>query len=249
MQNRYVGDIGDFIKLALLRHVGSGRRLGVAWYLYPDEDHNSDGRHISYLRDHARWRHLDPELHDGLNEIVKANRSVAWLERAGFLTASYSGEILVSAGLPPSERSTWRTDWFRRVLADLTDAEIVFADPDNGLVDDEPRRRRTKRFGKQLPLDEARRLADGRSAILYHHNTRFKGGHDAEIDHWLKRLGYDTLAVRANSYSCRTFFILNPDGETVKRAESFCDKWSGHGVRLHANAARHGQACITDDQR
>ena len=43
MQNRYTGDIGDFAKYGLLRALCPGHRLGVAWYLYPDESHNEDG--------------------------------------------------------------------------------------------------------------------------------------------------------------------------------------------------------------
>lgn len=37
MQNRYVGDIGDFAKYGLLWALSPQKRLGVAWYLYPDE--------------------------------------------------------------------------------------------------------------------------------------------------------------------------------------------------------------------
>ena len=33
MRDRYVGDIGDFAKYGLLRAIGKGKRLGVAWYL------------------------------------------------------------------------------------------------------------------------------------------------------------------------------------------------------------------------
>ena len=49
MQDRYAGDVDDYVKLALLRALAPGRKLGVAWYLYPDEDHNADGRHVSYI--------------------------------------------------------------------------------------------------------------------------------------------------------------------------------------------------------
>jgi len=45
MQDRYAGDVGDFVKLGLLRAISPGRKLGVAWYRYPDEAHNGDGRH------------------------------------------------------------------------------------------------------------------------------------------------------------------------------------------------------------
>ena len=32
MRDRYVGDIGDYAKYGLLRAIGKGNRLGVAWY-------------------------------------------------------------------------------------------------------------------------------------------------------------------------------------------------------------------------
>ncbi len=38
MQNRYVGDIGDYAKYSLLRALSRGCKLGVSWYLFPDED-------------------------------------------------------------------------------------------------------------------------------------------------------------------------------------------------------------------
>jgi hypothetical protein len=40
MQNRYVGDTGDYLKLGILRVLSPGYRLGVAWRLFPDESHN-----------------------------------------------------------------------------------------------------------------------------------------------------------------------------------------------------------------
>ncbi len=37
MQDRYAGDIGDFVKLGLLRAISPGYALGLAWYHVPDE--------------------------------------------------------------------------------------------------------------------------------------------------------------------------------------------------------------------
>src|ERR1035441_1110889 len=62
MQDRYAGDVGDFGKLGLLRHL-CGRASphthptlapGVIWYRVADETHNGDGRHISYLKKSAK---------------------------------------------------------------------------------------------------------------------------------------------------------------------------------------------------
>ena len=233
LQDRYAADIGDYVKLALLRCLSAGRRLGVAWYLYPDEGHNADGRHTTYLQNRDRWRHLDPDLFDGLLRVVEGRCSVRALQETGLIEGSFSAELLVSATLPWSSRESWRSGWFERVRLALADAEIVFADPDNGLVDDSPKRLRRKTFGKQISLREVRALAEGRVAIIYHHNTRRKGGHDAEVNHWLTELGDGAIAIRANSYSCRTFFVLNPDQVVRDRTVSFCKRWGTHGVRLH----------------
>ena len=74
MQNRYVGDIGDYLKLGILRALSPGFHLGIAWWLFPDESHNRDGRHISYLSHPDQWRHFDPDLFDTLREIVFTRR-------------------------------------------------------------------------------------------------------------------------------------------------------------------------------
>ena len=77
MQNRYVGDVGDFGKYGLLRALcrPSGAenrplRLGVVWYLTTDETHNNDGRHIGYLEPTPKnlrdFRACDPDLYDTL---------------------------------------------------------------------------------------------------------------------------------------------------------------------------------------
>ena len=74
MQNRYVGDIGDYLKLGILRALSPGYRIGLAWWLYPDESHNRDGRHIGYLHRPDQWRHYDPELFDVLAQIVSTDQ-------------------------------------------------------------------------------------------------------------------------------------------------------------------------------
>ena len=66
MQNKYVGDIGDFGKYALLKALclsANGDRdrelsLGVAWYLVPDDDRKGDGS----LTEYASLEICDPVL-------------------------------------------------------------------------------------------------------------------------------------------------------------------------------------------
>ncbi len=53
MQNNYVGDIGDFGKYGLLNHIFNNNQLkiGINWYLVPDENENKDGKITQYLDD------------------------------------------------------------------------------------------------------------------------------------------------------------------------------------------------------
>lgn len=155
MQDRYAGDIGDYVKLALLRAISPGLSLGIVWYLYPDEGHNTDGRHIGYLDQLKKWRDLDPELFDVLLSTVRDLTSVDALQTSGLSHgARFAAEPIVTGGLPARERSDARQAWFDRTMTALKGCELVFADPDNGLIDDSPHRRRDHKFGKQMPLAE-----------------------------------------------------------------------------------------------
>jgi hypothetical protein len=85
----------------------------------------------------------------------------------------------------------------------------------------------------QKSVLEAKALADGRCAVVYHHNTRRRGGHDAEVDYWLAQFDVHAIAVRATAYSPRTFFILNPTPKIEERVHDFCIKWRAIKVRIH----------------
>lgn len=237
MQDRYAGDIGDFVKLGILRAISPGYLLGLAWYHFPDEGHNNDGRHIGYIDQKELYGTLDPELFEHLARVVVGERSISLLLPA-LSGAISSKELLDLIKIPPRQKRGWRNAWFARVLKDLEKCDLVFADPDNGIVDDSDSRKGRPVFGKQIPLDEVQRLAHGRCAVIYHHNTRRKGGHDAEVDHWLDQFGMPALAVRATAFSPRTFFIINPTDEIETRVKAFCNQWEHAKVRLHTRARR-----------
>ena len=66
------------------------------------------------------------------------------------------------------------------------DCDIVFADPDNGLYDNDSFQYDGRNSDwKRLPLREALELSENRTAVIYHHNTRFRGGLGREIEHWM----------------------------------------------------------------
>jgi hypothetical protein len=232
MQNRYVGDIGDYVKLGILRALSPGHRLGVAWWLYPDEDHNKNGRHIGYLSQPEQWRHFDPQLFDALAEIVATGqRNVRALEAAEILPGAIFASETMPVGGTITERLNQCRQWFETVQHTLAEADLVFVDPDNGL---EPAGHSlgSSKAGKSILLAEVRALATpGRCLIVYHHQTRRRGGHHSEIEYWADRLrefGFTTVdALRARPYSPRVFFVLDAPDDVRQRAKQIEVDWQG----------------------
>lgn len=246
MQDRYVGDIGDYVKLAILRALAPGHRLGVAWWRIPDESHNRDGRHISYLNQPDRWRRFDPDLFDGLSAIVATGRrDISALHTLfGSSETRFALDVIPSSP-KPSDRPAMRKAWFAELAAALDQCDLIFLDPDNGL---EPARfRLTRRVAaKSVGLDELGSLKRlGRVLILYHHQTRRPGGHLSELAFQADRLraaGFRTVdALRARPYSPRLFFILDAPPFIRERAEILARRW-GEWISWHPD---HGEIVAT----
>jgi hypothetical protein len=178
MQDRYVGDVGDFAKYALLKNlVGSScLRLGVVWCLYPDESHNFDGKHIGYLQ-RPEFRNLDAELHDGLAMIVRSGRrSVNAISEAKLLPSSTKFFDLPIAHpnsrLDRTAREAYRAKWLARALVATRACDIVFFDPDNGIEVSSVQMHAPK-AGKYVFWNQVMPFWDrGQSLIIYHHLNR-----------------------------------------------------------------------------
>jgi hypothetical protein len=230
VQDRYAGDLGDYLTFGLLRWLVPGDlprrlRLGVVWYRTIDETHNADGKHIAYLqpghRSSAGLRRLDPDLYQRLACLVSSGRrSTAALEGAGVLGPGtrFYGDPLDLAGLPGG-RSGWperldrRRAWLERALASTADCDLIFAGPDNGirLATHSVPAHRTKAV-KHAYLDELAAFARrGQSLVVYHHADR-----SAAVGQQARRRLADladgvpvepVAAVRASRGSSRLFLI------------------------------------------
>jgi hypothetical protein len=123
----------------------------------------------------------------------------------------------------------------------LERADVLFLDPDNGL---EPAgfRPTAAKSGKSIKISEIRQLAaTGRCLIVYHHQSRRKGGHDAEMQHWANRLrasGFATVDVlRARPFSPRVYFLLDAPPLVRQRAKQIAMDWQDC-ITWHPDKAR-----------
>ncbi|WP_425228383.1 hypothetical protein [Sphingomonas sp.] len=159
MQERYLGDVHDFLKYALLRHCAAmlGNAVGLNWYLTHqdavDPAGNGDGRQRRY-RDDPSWAGTDDDLRAGLAKFDGG--PLAAFETGGVLPA---GTLFFGEPVPCGDRSIWHS----RALAALAGAGLVFLDPDNGFAVPSATRRRLPKYAR---YEEAAAYLDRGQALL-----------------------------------------------------------------------------------
>ena len=227
MQDRYAGDLGDYLKFGLLRWlappgVPTSPRLGVVWYRTADETHNADGKYITYLDpghpSSGHFRELDADLYDRLARMVAGERSTARLAGACLLETGtrFFDDLLDFADLPVTSRAARqarRRSWLQRAMAATSGCDLIFADPDNGI---RPAAYpvpayRTKAV-KYAYLDELAAFAGrGQSLVVYHHADR-TAAVEAQARRRLGDLAREVpiepvAAVRASRGTTRLFLL------------------------------------------
>jgi hypothetical protein len=234
MQDRYVGDVGDFGKYGLLNEIckksNGGVRLGINWfYVTKKERKEGDGkRTINYLRDGSKdskkYRACFPELPElyaKLKGIVDdGRRSIKEIEKGLILpkeTIFYSKPLPYSS-LNPSEREEDRKNWFKESLTKLKEADIIFLDPDNGVQTAKVRKTQIKAI-KYVFEDEIKAYYElGKSLVLYHHRGRKP---ESEHSRRIAELGQITSCngikvLRFKRVSIRYFiFLLQKDHQDL----------------------------------
>lgn len=171
MKNQYVGDIGDFGKYSMLRaFVDAGVKVGVNWYL-TENDGSNDGKFTDYLKK-GKMRRYCPEIFDALIDIAdKKDKSVTDIEDSGILPGvRFYSDILKPDGTP-GDREQERSCWFQESMHELADSELIFMDPDNGLLEsDDP----TKLGGEKyvLPSEVESYFIEGHNVVYYCHKGR-----------------------------------------------------------------------------
>lgn len=223
MQNRYVGDVGDFGKYGLLRAVVCPLGLGVVWYLHPDESHNSDGKYTGYLNGTAAnqmaFRACDPPLYDELQRMVVENdRHISRIRASGVLpgdTAYFERSLSFSPKESRLARQTTRANWLEDALSATENADVVFCDPDNGISEKvDPLR---KNGPKYVFVEDLKRFTErGQSLVVYHHLGRWAGAVD-QVRYWVERLrsslslSCPPLALWYHRGTARAYFIILQD--------------------------------------
>lgn len=230
VQDRYFGDIGDFAKFGLLRGIVANDpafRLGILWYLVPDESHTNDGRHTAYLKpspkNQKRFRACDPVLYDKLGELVSADkRAVASVVESALLPPQtvYHDRPLSYRNVTSGERRVHRERWLAAAHQVADPAAVVFLDPDNGL--EVGSNRHDGDGPKYVFYDDLAPIAQaGKTIIVYQHANRDRSfpdqiyGRLSALQHKLGRPAEALLALRWRRVSARAFIFVLASGHRV----------------------------------
>jgi hypothetical protein len=190
MQDRYVGDAGDFGKYGLLRFLcdeggPDPLKLAVVWYFVPSRGSAAaDGKHVGYLKDLGkRYRCCDDELFDTLvrllidpqGKLLEANRRVELVETSGILRNApifYRNPLFLN-GARAEERRKQRQAWVEGALKETEGADLVFLDPDNGIECASATHTGPTKGPKYVFWDEILGYTKrGQSVVVYHHLNR-----------------------------------------------------------------------------
>src|SRR5579862_974951 len=150
MQNRYTGDVGDFGKFALLSALSvTDLTLGVMWYLNEGEEANSDGRFTKY----EKLRPCADVLYAKLSLVLQnPTRGLSAVEAGQILPSKtlfcrqplpFSNRLCLTAE-SKAQQTQCREAWFMKGFQQLSSAELVFLDPDNGVAG-----KRVKKFSRK----------------------------------------------------------------------------------------------------
>ena len=195
MKNQYVGDIGDYGKYGLLRFLATkGIKIGINWYL-TENDNTNDGKFRNYFDDNRGngEKCCDEILFEKLKPIAKKSkeeRNVQDVECSEIIPdAVFFHELL-------QRNKEYRDKWHTSAMIALQDADLIFADPDNGTLIS---RNYAPNSEKYAFIDELRDYYDrGQNVVYYCHKGRRKE------DDWASKLD----EFNQDGRHCAKIFVL-----------------------------------------
>lgn len=229
MKDRYTDDVGQFLKVALMRQLappspfGQGHRLGVIWLQEPGRCHRLDGDHLAYLYSthdtDGDLRSLDPSLYDQLRLMAaKSGRPLSVRETCRALptdTVRFDRPLRFDDPMHDgrADRATTRQRWFHEAMVAVAPCSLVFVDSDNG-ADEDATRSSSDHADDGISMSEVERLLERGQNVLTHQlvdpsqalseltQAHLRDVHDA--------VGVEPLALAQASHGCSRLFTVIP---------------------------------------
>ena len=241
MQNKYVGDIGDFGKSCLLRTLqGGDLQLAIVWYLNVNDEQNSDGNLTKYpLNENLKFTDpLQQELRGKLQTLINnGERTVQAVRKSEIFPQNtvFQNTVFIEEPVPSKDcvlklREEKRDEWCRRSSEQVekSDSDLVFLDPDNGLACTTTSNRRITGAKYVFPDELEAFCQHGKSVILYQ-RPHLSAKHEDQINDHLREVktitGRECYCTRFRRQQARFYFIFPANTGANKMLRSRLDKF------------------------
>lgn len=158
MKNRFYGDVNDYIKYGILDILSQKyKSIGINWYL-TDDRHGKKGdgnlnHHITNVED---WKGFNSKIYEKLQKRLQLNqRNIKYCGEDELFDFKYEFVEQLPDNVQQSIYEALRNGWHTRALRHLSECDLVFFDPDIGVID-----QLTKNVEKNSEYCLAKEIAD-----------------------------------------------------------------------------------------
>jgi hypothetical protein len=140
MKNRFYGDKKDYIKYGLLDILSADyRSIGINWCLTDDHHGNQNhGHDLNFLND-ENWQRRDSRIFELLKQRVKnGQRSVIYCRIDRVIPIGHEVLEQLPDNVAQEDYRDRRLAWHSRAKEKLVECDLVFFDPDKGVIDKLP---------------------------------------------------------------------------------------------------------------
>jgi hypothetical protein len=178
MKAQYVGDIGDFGKVLILKHLaGLGFKIGVNWVL-TENDKRTDGKHRDYVSYSGKdcLCCCDEEVFEQMLPLARKEKPNRKIEDIEGLIRGFSETVVFHSKKYAGGRArrSFEKQAFEKLSTDL--ANLVFFDPDNGVGGE------VGSSSKHVYLSDLKCYWERKQSLLTYHHLGRRGTQDEQVD-------------------------------------------------------------------
>ena len=222
MQERYLGDIHDFYKFLFLKYLSKKlkKKIGLNWYLVDPkqvgigEEKKKDGEKRNYLKNDDICK-LDLKISKEFEKIV--NIKDRNIKNFTYQTHLNNYIKFFNEKIPHINRELW----LRKSLKFFRNNDIIFLDPDNGLL----KRKESRNSLKHLLIDELLKYFCEKKIVIFTQFQSYNKNHLIYLEEIKKFLIYHNLGVSLpiirNRTAPNTFFFTIGDNDAIKKKKIY----------------------------